>query len=79
MTVLDKLLNIDDSSISDAANLVQPIATLALDFSRAFFPAAKHQISSARSTRSAHNQGVKTKRKHNFWVRAQEALLLNQE
>src|SRR4051812_43770787 len=71
MAVQGKFLNIDHGAISDAANLVQPVAALMLDLSRAFFPAAKHQISSARSTRSAHNQGVKTKRKHKvFWVRA---------
>src|ERR1700751_2891626 len=64
MLVLGKLLNIDYGAVSNAANLIQPIAALALDLCRAFLSAAKHQVSSARSTRSAHNQGVKTKRKH---------------
>src|SRR3954471_21280160 len=71
MAVQGKFLNIDHGSISDAANLIQPVAALMLNLSRAFFLAAKHQVSSARSARSAHNQGVKTKRKHKiFWVRA---------
>src|SRR4051794_21448104 len=76
MSILSKLLNVDHGTVSNAANLVQPLASLALDLSRAFFSATKHQVSGARSTRSAHNQGIKTKRKHqHFWVRAQEALL----
>jgi hypothetical protein len=58
MTILREFLNINYGAVGNAANLVQPVAALALDLSRAFFPTAKHQVSSARCTHCAHNQGV---------------------
>ena len=77
VTVLGKLLNINDGTVGDAADLVEPLAPVEFDLSRAFLASAKHQVCDERSTRAARKQGVKTKGEHNFWMRAQEALLFN--
>src|SRR6185437_10021514 len=58
------LLNVNHSSVGDAANLVQPGPSLAFDFGGGFLFPAKHEVRGKRAAGDSDYQGINTKGEH---------------